>query len=167
MFDRTEAVIPLTASLLAVIATFSLIDLLLDLGHGASWPHLASELLIVLLSLGAILWLAIRWRATHAEGRALCRRLDRHRSGVAERIEAQFRVWGLTAAESCIAMLLLKGLSLQQIADSCNRSERTIRQHAIAVYKKSGLAGRAELAAFFMEDLLPPVDADRDGVSGS
>jgi hypothetical protein len=31
-----------------------------------------------------------------------------------------------------------------------------VRQHAVAVYRKSGLAGRAELAAFFLEDLLLP-----------
>lgn len=32
--------------------------------------------------------------------------------------------------------------------------EPTGRQHAIAVYRKSGLSGRAELAAFFFEDML-------------
>jgi hypothetical protein len=32
----------------------------------------------------------------------------------------------------------------------------TVRQHAVAVYRKSGLAGRAELSAFFLEDLLLP-----------
>ncbi len=42
------------------------------------------------------------------------------------------------------------------------RSERTVRQHAIAVYSKSGLAGRAELAAFFLEDLLLPQQGRRD-----
>ena len=35
-------------------------------------------------------------------------------------------------------------------------SERTVRQQALAVYAKSGLGGRAELAAFFLEDLLAP-----------
>jgi hypothetical protein len=54
--------------------------------------------------------------------------------------------------------LVLKGLSHKDIAERCGRSERTVRQHAVAVYRKSGLAGRAELAAYFMEDLLPPVN---------
>jgi hypothetical protein len=31
-----------------------------------------------------------------------------------------------------------------------------VRQHAVSVYRKSGLAGRAELAAFFFEDMLLP-----------
>jgi hypothetical protein len=34
-----------------------------------------------------------------------------------------------------------------------------VRQQAIAVYRKSGLAGRAELSAFFLEDLLLPIDS--------
>ena len=33
------------------------------------------------------------------------------------------------------------------------------RQHAAAVYQKAGLGSRAELAAFFLEDLLLPGDA--------
>ena len=33
------------------------------------------------------------------------------------------------------------------------RSERTVRQHAVAAYDKAGVAGRAELAAFFLTDL--------------
>ena len=31
-----------------------------------------------------------------------------------------------------------------------------MRQQSLAVYRKSGLSGRAELAAFFLEDLLLP-----------
>lgn len=39
-------------------------------------------------------------------------------------------------------------------------SERTARQQALAVYRKAGLAGRAELSAFFLEDLLLPPEGD-------
>ncbi len=55
-------------------------------------------------------------------------------------------------------MLLLKGLGHKEVAALLERSERTVRQHAVSVYRKSGLAGRAELSAFFLEDLLLPVD---------
>ena len=38
-------------------------------------------------------------------------------------------------------------------------SEATIRQQALAIYRKSGLRSRSELSAFFLEDLLlPPAD---------
>ena len=47
-----------------------------------------------------------------------------------------------------MALLLLKGQSHKQIAYNSGRSESTVRQHAAAVYEKSGLGGCAELAAF-------------------
>jgi len=34
--------------------------------------------------------------------------------------------------------------------------ERTARQQSLAVYRKAGLSGRAELSALFLEDLLSP-----------
>ena len=56
-----------------------------------------------------------------------------------------------------VSLLLLKGYGHKEIAALLGRSERTVRQHAVAVYRKSHLSGRAELAAFFLEDLfLPP-----------
>lgn len=76
--------------------------------------------------------------------------------GVGAAIIRQFTDWGLSDAEAEIGLLLLKGLSLQDIADLRQTSERTVREQARAVYRKSGLAGRNELAAFFLEDLLPP-----------
>ena len=36
-----------------------------------------------------------------------------------------------------------------------------MRQHAGVVYEKAGLAGRAELAAYFLHDLMLP-EAERD-----
>jgi DNA-binding NarL/FixJ family response regulator len=53
-------------------------------------------------------------------------------------------------------MLLLKGLSHKEIAEVRAITEATARQQARAVYRKAGLSGRADLAAFFREDLLLP-----------
>jgi DNA-binding NarL/FixJ family response regulator len=68
-------------------------------------------------------------------------------------IEDQFKVWRLTTAEIDIAGLMLKGASLKEIALARDTSEATIRQQAQAVYRKSGLSGRAELSAYFLESL--------------
>jgi DNA-binding CsgD family transcriptional regulator len=77
-------------------------------------------------------------------------------AGFARAMDERFSAWNLTATEREIALLLLKGRSHKQIAHQTSRSERTVRQHAVAVYQKSGLGGRAELAAFFLDDLLLP-----------
>ena len=77
-------------------------------------------------------------------------------AGFARAVDERFEAWGLTATEREIALRLLKGQSHKQIAFESSRSERTVRQHAVSVYQKSGLAGRAELAAFFLDDLALP-----------
>lgn len=91
---------------------------------------------------------SLRWRET---ARA-------HVTGLSQAISAQFRGWALTEAETDVAGLMLKGLAHKEIATLRSCSEATVRQHATAVYRKSGLTTRAQLTAFFLEDLLMPSD---------
>ncbi len=76
--------------------------------------------------------------------------------GLGAAIDQQFDAWRLTPAEKDVALLLLKGLSHKEVAELRGRAERTVRQQALAVYRKSKLSGRASLAAYFLEDLLLP-----------
>jgi DNA-binding CsgD family transcriptional regulator len=78
--------------------------------------------------------------------------------GLGAAIEAQFNRWSLTDAEREVALLLLKGLSHKEIATVRAVSERTVREQARSLYAKSGLTGRAALSAFFLEDLLAPIE---------
>ena len=89
-----------------------------------------------------------RWRS---ESRTLL-------NGLGEAIDAQFTRWSLTDAEREVALLLLKGLSTKEIAAVRAGSERTVREHARAIYSKASLTGRAALSAFFLEDLLAPIE---------
>lgn len=68
-------------------------------------------------------------------------------------IRRQFAAWALSPAEADIAGLMLKGVSLRDIAGLRQTSDATIRQQAQAIYRKSGLSGRTELAAYFLESL--------------
>lgn len=76
--------------------------------------------------------------------------------GLAGAIDEQLERWHLSAAEKDIALLLLKGLEHKEIAQLRDVSQTTVRQQARSLYRKAGLAGRHELAAFFLEDLLGP-----------
>lgn len=71
-----------------------------------------------------------------------------------EVIQEQFTIWDFTPSEREIALLLLKGLSFEEIADIRSAKEKTVRQQATAIYRKSGLNGRHEFAAWFFEDFL-------------
>ena len=72
-------------------------------------------------------------------------------------IQKDFDRWGLSAAEKEIALLLLKGLRLQEIANIRVTSERTVRQQAQSIYRKAGVESRADLAAYFIEDFINPL----------
>lgn len=100
---------------------------------------------------------ALALRAEAAALKAAPPRLASSDSGLSAVIDAQFHSWSLSPAEAEVAMLLLKGLSLKETAEVRGTSERTTRKQARAVYRKSGLAGRAELSAWFLEDLLGDV----------
>jgi DNA-binding CsgD family transcriptional regulator len=88
------------------------------------------------------------------------RELDRSRDiaavrlGMNTQIEREFDRWGLTPAERSIAHLMLKGMRLKGIAEARNTSDRTVRQQAQAIYRKAGLEGRTDLAAYFLETVL-------------
>ncbi len=87
------------------------------------------------------------------EGRAWRAQSRRFIDGLSRAVDAQFDLWALTPAEADVAGLLLKGASLREIASLRRTSEATIRQQAQSIYRKSGLGSRAELSAYFMEDL--------------
>lgn len=78
--------------------------------------------------------------------------------GLGEAIDRQFLTWKLTEAEREVGLLILKGMSLKEIAAVRVTSERTIRAQARSIYAKAGLSGRAALSAFFLEDLLAPIE---------
>ena len=81
-----------------------------------------------------------------------------HLNGLGEAIEVQFSRWNLTEAEREVALLLLKGLSHKEAAAVRAVSERTVREQARSIYSKAGLTGRTALSAFFLEDLLAPIE---------
>lgn len=71
-----------------------------------------------------------------------------------EVMQKQFDVWKLTQSEQDVVLGLLKGLSFREIAELRDTREKTVRQQAASVYRKAGIAGRHELAAWFFEDML-------------
>ena len=71
-------------------------------------------------------------------------------------MQSQFDAWRLTPSEKDVALLLVKGLSLEEIARVRESGAKTVRQHAANVYAKAKLEGRHQLAAYFFEDLLVP-----------
>lgn len=161
-----------TALLLGVISVLGITDIILDDPGAALTPHIVVEIILLAASLGMMGFLIRRWALTgqeltatrreaaeaHAEADEWRRKSREILRGLGRQIDDQLRTWELTRAEREVALLMLKGFSHREIADLLSKSERTVRQQAAAIYEKSGLEGRAQLSAFFLEDLLLPAD---------
>jgi DNA-binding CsgD family transcriptional regulator len=76
--------------------------------------------------------------------------------GLSATIDKQLSDWELSKAEKEVAFLLLKGFSLKEVADVRGTTEKTARTQSASIYAKAGLSNRAQLSAFFLEDLLLP-----------
>ncbi len=163
-----EATAPAVIFLLIVICIAT--DFVHDIASGDGALHLLGMSVGTVLSVTGLLMMLRILRASRSRAQALAHALDgtradlaRYREQAAELtaglgavIDRQFSDWDLSPAEREVALLLLKGLSLKEISAVRHASEPTVRQQAQAVYRKSDLTGRAELAAFFLEDLLQP-----------
>lgn len=166
---------PVFGALFITIALLVATDLVSDYQDGGSSLHMSIELLIAFFSgLGAVILLGSHFRSKKEllEARSDYARLkeqaeiwrkesESHMAGLSQAIDAQFVRWGLSESEKEVALLLLKGLSLKEIATVRKTAEKTARAQSVAVYEKSNLAGRSELSAFFLEDLLSPQSLNR------
>lgn len=165
-----------TAVLVAFTAIVLLVslDIVEDLREGITLRHVLIEGAVVLVGLLGSAEMARRLfrlaRATRSRAAELAEQLEATKAeaarwrgeaqdllkGLGAALDRQFERWALSPAEKEVALLLLKGLSHKEIASVRETSEATARQQARAIYKKAGLTGRNDLAAFFLEDLLLP-----------
>jgi DNA-binding CsgD family transcriptional regulator len=149
-----------TAALVAVLTlqagamVFFVGDVVFDIIEDGPAAHVLFEMLVCVALMAGMIFGAIEVRRTldlvRTQGTAL-----RVAAGELSRvIEAQFRDWALTPAESDVAMLALKGLDVAEIAGLRNAAQGTVRAQLTRIYAKAGVSGRAQFAAFFVEDLL-------------
>lgn len=166
--DNERVIITIVLSLLL---SFAIYDFFEDREEGAANDVLLADASDIVLPVLLLLYI---WRYTPLavlkNNRSLEQVVSTQRSdlelwkgragdllkGLSESIDQQFDQWALSGAEKQIALLLLKGFSLRDIAHVRGVSERTVRQQATQIYSKASLRGRAELSAFFLEDLMLP-----------
>ena len=158
------------AIFLLTVAGLAFLDIYNDYFEGVAFWHIGIEFIVAMISL---IWgyhlIRTRMRLQrdlHRERQfsknlkteaQKWKRVSRiYLEGLSKEIDEQLTRWGLTEAEKEVAFLLLKGFSATQIAKLRKTSVKTVRTQMNAIYSKSGLSGRSELTAFFLEDLLLP-----------
>ena len=152
----------------ALLLVLFLFDLSFDIREKDKPEHLLVEVLIY-LTISYLLYIGYRFyrldkkaldaaskdiNATHQQLASAEHRNKLLQEGINVSMAEAFASWKLTQAEQDIAVLIVKGFSLGEIAKLRGTSERTIRDQAASVYHKAKLKNRIELTAFFVEDLL-------------
>lgn len=164
-----------TFLILVGISLFALSDMVLDISAGVPANHLVHEGFLWLFSMiGAFYqFRIINWQSKKMDGmeqkneelarinqvlRVEQKKFEEKISHLSDEflknIDEQFDKWGFSDGEREIALFLIKGLSMKEIANIRGSNENTVRQQASHIYKKSSLGGRLELSAFFLDDLL-------------
>jgi len=157
-------------AMFALIAVLMAVDTVVDYRQSGSFVAQTFEILVFVAALTGIAIHAWQLASARSRSERLDRELTETRAeaqrwsreardvlkGLGVAIDSQFEKWGLTPAERDVALLQLKGLRHKEIAELRQTSERTVRQQALSIYRKAGLSGRTDLAAFFLEDLLLP-----------
>lgn len=158
------------AGILCSVAVLVGFDIFTDSREGVVLWHVLTEGAIGFIALAGVFYLlqgtvTLRHRleremeefsAFKAEANAWRADSRKYVDGLARAIDQQLSKWNLSLAEKEVAFLLLKGLSLKEVAQVRNTTEKTARVQSMAVYAKAGISGRSELSAFFLEDLLLP-----------
>ena len=105
------------------------------------------------LVLGSILGVALALTARHQMRRAqTAQRLTAgHFTDV---VKEYFAKLSLTPAETDVAWLILKGMSVSEIAELRQTREGTVKTQGTAIYKKAGVNGKSQLMSLLVEDLL-------------
>lgn len=149
---------------LVLIIALKVSDLFVDYNQNVQLSHLVVELVLIIIAGTLFIFIA---RDLGKRTRALRKLRNENESAIRQireqsaqisnaknaffiAVEKEFSLWGLTATEKEVALLLLKGFSPDEIATLRNTSTKTIRNHASSIYHKSECKNRYELAAYFL-----------------
>ncbi len=69
-------------------------------------------------------------------------------------IQSHFDSWKLTASERDVAALMIKGLSIAEIASVRGSADGTVKAHLNAIYRKSNARNRAEVLSHIMDAII-------------
>lgn len=155
--DRGDLRISLVAAVVvlqAVGATFFIADAAIDLSTGEWGFHILTEVVIAMALLTGVVLGAWQMRQMIEQARRDAVTLGLAQGAFAEIIAARFGRWGLTAAESEVALFALKGCETAEIAALRGVAEGTVRAQLTAIYTKAGVSSRHALASLFLDDLI-------------
>jgi DNA-binding CsgD family transcriptional regulator len=152
--DQQALLVAVVLVVQAVAAMFFVADAIGDLAADGMTGHIAIEGLIAFALMAGVIVGAWHLRVLLAEAQRRERALLVAKGALADHLSDRFRDWGLTPAESDVAMFALKGCDAAEIAKLRGAAQGTVRAQLSQVYAKSGVTSQAGLVSLFLDDLL-------------
>jgi DNA-binding CsgD family transcriptional regulator len=130
--------------------------------------HLGLEVLATLFLGWAFILTRQQMRAAKRALEAERNRLHSLRNDFDSFLQHRFSAWGLTQAETDIALLTVRGLKISEIALLRHTRDGTIKSQLSTIFRKSGVRTRTELVASFLDEFLdvsaqPPLEPRQHG----
>lgn len=154
---RSDLPITLVAAVVvvqAIAAIFFMADAAVDLSAGERGLHTFAEVVIAIALIAGVATGAWQARRMLEQAQRDAIALKIARGAVAEIASARFAEWGLTAAESEVALFALKGFDNAEIARLREVAEGTVRAQLTSIYAKAGVPSRHALSSLFLEELI-------------
>ena len=148
-------------------AVFFVADVVADVRLVGFDLHTLFEAVVALVLTLSLVFVAVEMRYTLERVERAEIAASAASGAFAELISTYFERWGLTPAESEVALLALKGFDIAEIADLRGAATGTIRAQLARIYTKADVSNRSQLVSLFIEDLLdgPIADSSASEVS--
>ena len=140
----------------ALCALFFIGDVIADVREGDHLDdlHLGLEMFAAVALIAGVLFLMLELRRLLARMGDMDAGLKVARGQMAEVMNRFFEDWNLTEAERDVALMILKGLDNEAIAQVRNTATGTVRAQATSIYSKSDTHGRPQFVSIFVEELM-------------
>lgn len=150
------------AVLLACMAFFGfdvVADIVEHVEGGTSYA--AGELVHLIFEICAVIGLGYAAMTLRAYLRLLQAQAARSRETIQmlrghfdEVLNGKFEEWGLTAAERDVTLLIIRGLSVADIAAARNTAQGTIKAQSTSIFRKIGVGSKGELMSTIIDEFL-------------
>jgi len=152
--ERKATGISIIVALQALACAFFLADLAGDVIVDGIGLHLVIEGMAAIALLVAVVLGALQVRSLIAAARHQEAAVAAAQGVLAELIRLRFEEWQLTAAEADVALFVLKGFDIGEIAGLRGSAAGTVRAQLARVYAKARVDSQSGLIALFLEELI-------------
>jgi len=138
----------------SLAAVFFVLDAVADIREFGLGAHVIIEGVIAATLLAGAAMATLKFRDMAMDARRSQATVKAASGAMAELMCMRFAEWQLTSAEADVALLAMKGLSGEEIAQVRGAAPGTVRAQLTRIYAKAGVNSRAGLIGLFIEDLL-------------